>query len=427
MTRDFPPSKDWPADKVERRAVSSLVPYAKNARTHSAGQIEQIAASIRQWGWTMPCLVDEVGELIAGHGRLLAAQSLGLAEVPVMVASGWTEAQKRAYRLADNQLALNAEWDSKALGLELGALKEGGFDLGLVGFDPQALRQFMASPRGDPDEVPDAPATPISRTGDLWLLGEHRVLCGDATKAEDVGRLLGGAKPHLMVTDPPYGVEYDPEWREGADLGVGKRSKGKVKNDDRVDWRESWELFPGDVAYVWHAGCHAAAVQASLESAGFQVRSQIIWAKQHFALSRGHYHWQHEPCFYAVRKSESAKWQGDRKQTTVWEIANNNSFGNQGHEQTWGHGTQKPVECMRRPIVNNSVPGDAVYDPFLGSGTTLIAAEIEVRNCFGIEIHPPYVDLAVRRWQTFTGRRAQRLSDGVYFDDASYQPVLASA
>ncbi len=209
--------------------------------------------------------------------------------------------------------------------------------------------------------------------------------------------VLGSVKPHLMITDPPFGVNYDPSWRNQRGLNHNDRKSGRVENDDRADWREAWALFPGDVAYVWHAGRYASTVQESLEASGFEIRAQIIWAKDRFALSRGHYHWQHEPCLYAVRGT--AHWTGDRSQSTLWNIP---SREDRGH----GHGTQKPVECMRRPMLNNSSPGQAVYEPFCGSGTSIIAAETIGRVCHAIEISPAYVDVAVTRWQDFTGKQA---------------------
>jgi DNA modification methylase len=268
--------------------------------------------------------------------------------------------------------------------------------------DPEA-----ASREGE-DDVPELPETPISRPGDLWVLGKHRLLCGDATVATDVERLLGDVKPLLMVTDPPYGVEYDPGWRNKAGASATKRT-GKVLNDDRADWREAWALFPGDVAYVWHGALHATTVADSLIASGFNIRSQIIWAKDRLVLSRGDYHWQHEPCLYAVKKTGKGHWAGDRKQTTLWQIANKDQ------DAETVHGTQKPVECMRRPILNNSSPGQAVYEPFMGSGTTLIAAETTGRVCFGIELNPAYVDVAVERWQQFTGLLAVLDGDGRTF------------
>jgi DNA modification methylase len=397
-----PASPDWPADHVERRPIDKLIPWARNARTHSDAQVAQIAASMREWGWTNPVLVDEQGTIIAGHGRIMAARKLGLTEAPIMVARGWSEPQKRAYVIADNQLALNAGWDADMLAAEAAALVAAGFDIGLTGIDEATLAKLAATGTAgltDPDDAPEPPTEPVSRPGDLWSLGRHRLVCGDATQQAEVVRLLDGVEPHLMVTDPPYGVEYEADWRTKA--GLQKTgAHGRVRNDDRADWREAWALFPGSVAYVWHAGRRTAEVQASLEACEFEIRSQIIWAKNHIAISRGHYHWQHEPCWYAVKPGPGGgHWSGDRKQSTLWQI-------DKPRKSETGHSTQKPVECMKRPIENNSSPGQAVYDPFLGSGTTLIAAEMTGRACYGVELNPAYVDVIVKRWQDFTGQAA---------------------
>jgi DNA modification methylase len=404
----------WPADRVERWPIERLVPYARNARTHSPAQVDQIAASIREWGWTTPILVAEDGTIIAGHGRVLGARKLRIREIPVMVASGWTDAQKRAYAIADNKLTLNGGWDDELLGIELGELEILGFDLDLTGFSADERHALAQVNEGltDPDDIPELPEAAVSQAGDLWTLGRHRLLCGDSTCAADVESVLNGVKPHLMVTDPPYGVDYDPSWRKRAGVNLNKAKLGKVANDDRADWREAWALFPGSVAYVWHAGRHASAVQESLEATGFEMRAQIIWAKDRFALSRGHYHWQHEPCWYAARGS--ATWTGDRKQTTLWPI---NAREDSGH----GHGTQKPVECMRRPMENNSSVGQAIYEPFSGSGTTIIAAEMTGRAVHAIELDPAYVDVAVLRWQAFTGDTARHAEDGKTFAETAAQ------
>ena len=406
--------REWPADRVERRPIDALVPYARNARTHSPAQVAQIAASMREWGWTNPVLVDEEGGIIAGHGRVLAARKLGLREAPVMVARGWSQAQKRAYVIADNRLALDAGWDEELLALELGELKELGFDLPLTGFGEEELEGLLARPSGegltDPDEVPDVPDDPVTKMGDLWVLDRHRLLCGDSTRDGDVARLLGAVRPHLMVTDPPYGVSYDPSWRNAAGASSTRRT-GKVLNDDRADWREAWALFPGSIAYVWHGALHAATVAESLEASGFSVRSQIIWAKERLVLSRGDYHWQHEPCWYAVRGKGC--WKGDRSQTTLWRIAS------RGEDAATVHGTQKPVECMRRPIGNNSSAGQAVYDPFCGSGSTVIAAEQTGRSCHALELDPRYCDVIVKRWQAFTGGKAVLEATGRGFEETA--------
>ncbi len=410
MTLSFAP------ERIEQWPLARLQPYARNAKTHGADQVAKIAASMAEFGWTVPCLVADDGELIAGHGRVLAATQLGLTEAPVIVLGHLTEAQRRAYRIADNKLA-ESPWDEALLSAELNELLAEDFDLSLIGFVDAELEALLAgdvdpetASREGEDDVPETPETPISRPGDLWVLGKHRLLCGDATIATDVERLLGDVKPLLMCTDPPYGVKYDPGWRNKASAAKTKRI-GKVLNDDRADWREAWALFPGDVAYVWHGALHATTVADSLEAAGFNIRSQIIWAKDRLVLSRGDYHWQHEPMFYAVKKTGKGHWAGDRKQTTLWQIANKDQ------DAETVHGTQKPVECMRRPILNNSSPGQAVYEPFMGSGTTLIAAETTGRVCFGIELNPAYVDVAVARWQKFTGRTAMLEGQDRSFDE----------
>src|SRR5438477_3895034 len=415
------PTRPWPADQVERWPIERLIPYANNPRLHSEADLDKIAASIRKWGWTMPLLVDEQGELISGHARVGAAIILELKSIPVIVARGWSEDEKRAYRVADNQLAARATWDSDLLRDELQALKFADFDLSSIGFELNELETILAglgsSGLTDPDSVPEIPDQPVTRPGDGWLLGNHRVGCGNSTSAADVAPVLAGSQPHLMITDPPYGVEYDPSWRARRNQSGGKLARGKVLNDDRADWHEAYALFPGDVAYVWYGALHGDVVAADLAACGLQRRAQIIWVKQHFILSRGHYHWKHECCWYAVREGKTSHWQGDRTQTTVWEIANNNPFGNRQREQSWGHGTQKPVECMRRPIANNSRPGQAIYDPFLGPGTSLIAAEMTGRTCYGLELNPAYVDVILRRWEDFTGRTAIHQASGQSFNE----------
>ncbi|WP_245584053.1 site-specific DNA-methyltransferase [Rubritepida flocculans] len=409
-----------PEIQVEMMPLASLAPYAANARQHPPEQVAQLAASIGEFGFTVPVLVDDAGVLIAGHGRVLAAKALGMEAVPAIRLSHLTAAQARAYRLADNQLALTSTWDEALLAAELRALRTDEFDLGLIGFDGATLDRLLGEAvsdaptpaAADPDApAPPPPEAPVARPGDLWLLGRHRLLCGDATSAADVARLLDGARPHLMVTDPPYGVNYDPEWRNEAGVSATMRT-GRVANDDRADWREAWALFPGDVAYVWHAGVHARTAIESLEAAGFAIRSQIVWAKSRFVLGRGDYHWQHEPCLYAVRKGATGHWQGARDQATLWSIATGGD-----EDAATIHGTQKPVECMRRPMLNNSAPGDAVYEPFCGSGSAIIAAETTGRLCYAMEIDPRYVDVAVQRWQVFTGRAATLAGGETVFDD----------
>jgi DNA modification methylase len=401
--------------------LGQIIPYARNPRRNEKA-VATVAASITEFGWRQPIVVDEQMVVLAGHTRLEAARQLELENVPVHIAKGLSDAQARAFRIMDNRSSENAEWDDELLGLELGDLLDAEFDLGLTGFTDEELSALMNGLADDntgtqegEDEVPETPEDPVSRPGDLWVLGNHRLLCGDSSVATDVERLLGNVKPLLMVTDPPYGVEYDPSWRNQTSAAKTKRT-GKVLNDDRADWREAWALFPGDVAYVWHGALHATEVAESLEVSGFAIRSQIIWAKDRLVLSRGDYHWQHEPCLYAVKKTGKGHWAGDRKQTTLWQIANKDQ------DADTVHGTQKPVECMRRPILNNSSPGQAVYEPFMGSGTTLIAAETTARVCFGIELNPAYVDVAVQRWQQFTGQEAVLDGTGESFADLADSP-----
>lgn len=410
--------------KFKTKKLQDLVPYVNNSRTHSDEQIAQIAASIQEFGFTNPVLIGDDNVLIAGHGRVMAARKLRLKEVPCMVISGLTETQRKALVLADNRLALSAGWDAQMLALEMKALQDDGFDLGLTGFDENEINKLLADGGNegetDPDEVPEAPEEPISKLGDTWILGKHRLRCGDSTNATDTEALFAGVSPHLMVTDPPYGVEYDPTWRDGKGaFGDGNaKMRGKVVADDRADWTEAFALFPGNICYVWHGGLHSQTVAESLVNCGFKLRSQIIWVKQHFAFGRGDYHWKHEPCWYAVK--DKGAWAGDRKQTTVWEITSMNAAGagkRGAEDKKTNHSTQKPVECMKRPIENNSSPGQAIYEPFSGSGTTIIAAEMTGRICYAMEIAPPYVDIAVKRWMNFTGQNAIRQSDKKSFKD----------
>lgn len=299
----FAPSQieTWPIDRLR--------PYARNAKIHGTDQVAKIAASMAKFSWTVPCLVADDGELIAGHGRALAAGMLGLKDMPVIRLSHLDEAERRAYRIADNKLTELGEWDEAMLRDEIAGLLVEDFDPSLLGITDEDLDALLRDPdqveggavEGE-DDVPEPPATPVSVAGDLWQLGSHRLICGDSTSADVVGRLLGDVKPLLMVTDPPYGVDYDPSWRNEVGAAKIKRT-GKVLNDPRADWRDVWALFPGDVAYVWHGALHSSTVAESLVAAGFAVRSQIIWAKDRLVLSRGDYHWQHEPCWYAVKKT----------------------------------------------------------------------------------------------------------------------------
>lgn len=389
----------------------SLKPYEKNPRVISQAAIDKVLASVREFGWRQPIVVDEDGVILVGHTRRLAAIKGGYKLVPVHDAIGLSEAQKKAYRLADNRTGEESQWDMPMLSAEIAGLRLEGFDLAPLGFDLTELRGLEAQEPGkDPEAIPEPPAKPVTKPGDLWELGDHYLLCGDSTKAEDVEKVLDGATPNLMVTDPPYGVNYDPEWRHRAGVNKSKRI-GKVSNDGIADWSKTWELFPGRIAYVWHGALHSGTVAESLAKNGFSIRSQIIWAKERLVIGRGDYHWQHEPCWYGVR--DKGNWTGDRKQTTLWNISSRDQ------DTETAHGTQKPVECMRRPIENNSLPGGAVYEPFSGSGTTIIAAEMTGRRCYAIEISPAYCDVNVRRWEEFTGKKAKLAENGETFEQTA--------
>jgi DNA modification methylase len=408
--------------EIQTWPVAKLVPYARALRRNDAA-VDRMAAAIKEYNCILPLLVRSDGEIVDGHLRLKAARKLQITEVQVIVCDDWTPAQVKAFRLLINRSAAWAKWDWKQVAMEIADLVNLNFDLTLTGFDALEIEKLVLGLRGEDSDAPSpqTDSVAVSSPQNLWLCGAHRILCGDSTNADDVGRLFGESKPELMVTDPPYGVSYEPTWREEAGLGK-QRQTGKVVNDDRVDWSEAYRLFPGNVAYVWHAGIYARESADSLVASGFTIRSQIIWAKQHFAMSRGDYHWQHEPCWYAVRNGQPANWRGGRKESTLWEVANLNPFGATPSEDVTedavtGHGTQKPVALMRRPMLNHTEKGAVVYDPFLGSGSTLIAADSVDRICYGVEISPGYVDTVIERWQKMSGMAAVRDADGRSFDE----------
>jgi DNA modification methylase len=389
--------------------ISSIIPYINNTKKHPKEQIAKIAGSIAEFGFDQPIVIDGDRVIIKGHGRYLAAQQLKLSQIPVLVRTDLTPAQVKASRIADNRVA-QSDWDEELLRLEFSDLKSLDIDLGLTGFDDAELSKFLDEPLiVEEDGEVDVDKSELLKeqygveSGQLWQLGNHRLLIGDATNADDVTHLLDGRIPLLMVTDPPYGVEYDPIWRDNINglFGDGRRiMRGKVENDDRANWREAWALFPGDVAYIWHSALKIPEIVDSVVKNDFNARSLIVWYKQHFTLMRSGYHWSHESLLYAVRNNKTAHWIGDRKQTTVWQIESLNAAGRKGlkadQEVKLGHGTQKPIECMARPIRNHD--SDYVYDPFCGSGTTLIACEQLKRSCLAIEIMPNYGAMIIDRF-----------------------------
>ncbi len=415
--------ENWPIDKP--------IPYARNARKISDAAVAKVAASIKEFGFRQPIVVDPDGVIVAGHTRLLAARRLGLASVPVHVATGLTPAQIKAYRLMDNRSHEEAQWDLELLPLELADLKDLDFDLGLTGFDERELDELLGlDRRDDEDVVPGVPEHPVSKSGDLWLLDEHRVLCGDATSPEVVARLLEERGPRLMVTDPPYGIELDSEWRDRAGLNghgpaepsyMKNRTKGhnetKISGDTRADWSDAFALVPSlEAAYVWHASKFTREVLDGLLRIDFLHHQQIIWNKGRTVLTRTHYWFQHEPCWYVRKKN--APWFGKPgENSTIWDSPSPKFIMGSSDEEKYDHPTQKPVELMRRPILNHTKRGELVYEPFLGSGTTLAAAELTGRICCGIELDPKYVDVVVMRWQQLTGKQATHAVTGEPFPE----------
>jgi DNA modification methylase len=391
--------------KTVTMKVSDLSQDPANARKHDEKNIDSIIASLRRFGQQKPIVIDASKVVRAGSGTLEAAKRIGW-ETIECVETSLKGSDAIAYAIADNRTAELAEWDSDILAAQLsGLLTDDEALANAAGFSAEEI-EAMLSDLSDPaeideDEVPEPPVDPIAKLGDLWILGEHRLLCGDSTKAKDVTRLMAGVKADMMVTDPPYGVEYDADWRNQAKrpdgTAYGASAVGKVSNDDRADWRESWALFPGDIAYVWHAGCRSPEVAESLTVCGFVIRNLIVWAKNSMVIGRGDYHHQHEPCWYVVRKGCPGRRTDDRTQTTLWQI-------DKPQKSETGHSTQKPVECMARPMQNHEAK--TIYDPFLGSGTTLIAAEQLGRKCYGMEISPQYCDVIVARWEKLTGQKA---------------------
>jgi len=389
--------------------VEDLRKYSANSRTHSEEQIQQLVKSIAEFGFTNPLLIDEHNVIIAGHGRLEAAIRSNMEHVPCVILDGLTDVQKAALVIADNKLALNAGWDREVLLSQFEYLKQHDFDLELTGFGLEELCTFL--PTEDPeifcgeDDLPIEPPEPITQIGDIWLLGTHRLLCGDSTVATDVLRLLDGQEPNTMITDPPYGVKYEADWRAKA-KGIKKTAReenNNLKNDDQADWYNAYVLFGGTVAYVWHASSFTDVVMDGLRRAGFDIKQQIIWNKNVHALSQSDYHWKHEPCWYAVKKNGERNWKGGRTQMTVWDVP---SISNE--KDKTAHPTQKPVELFVRSIEHHTNQGEYVYDPFAGSGTLMVACEKTKRRALMMELDPKYCDIIIKRYENYSGKKAER-------------------
>ena len=398
--------QQWPADKVERRKVAELIPYARNSRTHSDEQVGQIAASIKEWGWTVPVLIESNGGLIAGHGRILAAQKLGIEDVPCMVADGWSDAQRKAYVIADNKLALNSGWDDEMLKVELGELDALDFDLSLTGFGSDELAAFFVEETEgltDEDAVPDAPEIPVTVEGDVWVMGKHRLMCGDSTSIDAVDKLMPETA-NMIFTDPPYlmdftgGIHADGSKSFNAKHGSIKNDKmSKSEGDDFLDAINTVILAKVDGAfYITFYRLGIDQYYASFNRTGLKCRSLIVWDKGNHTLSNSDYMSMYEPMFYGWVKSH--KFYGGKNGMDIWRIKRT--------AKNELHPTMKPVELCEKAIEDGSQINGIVLDLFGGSGSTLIAAEKNNRLCRMMELDPKYCDVIVNRWQEFTGQTA---------------------
>ena len=419
-------SELWLSTVIERWPTDKLVPYARNARTHSDAQIAQIAASIVEFGFTNPILAGGDGVIVAGHGRLAAAQKLGLERVPVVVLDHLTPTQRRALIIADNRIAENTGWDEAMLRIEIASLQDDEFDLALTGFDADALAELMAGDEPDAegntddDAVPEVGETPISRPGDVWELGNHRLVCGDATDPKSYEALMADAQADMVFTDPPYNVDYANSAKD--------KMRGKdrpILNDNLGDGFYDFLLAAltpmlercAGATYIAMSSSELDTLQQAFRAAGGKWSTFIIWAKNTFTLGRADYQRQYEPILYGWPEGAQRHWCGDRDQGDVWNIKK--------PQKNDLHPTMKPVELVERAIRNSSRPGDIVLDPFGGSGTTLIAAEKSGRIGWLIELDPKYVDVIVRRWQDWTGQEAYREADAVKFNDLAAVTAVA--
>jgi len=396
----------------KKLSVADLVPYARNSRTHSPQQVDKIAASIREFGFLNPIIVDGRNGIVAGHGRVLAAQKLGLSELPVIDASHLSEAQKRAYVIADNRLALDAGWDNEMLKIELQDLEAEGFDLSLTGFELDEIGDLLAEPitgLTDEDAVPEVPAVPVTVEGDVWVLGRHRLMCGDSTSIDHLERLCDGQLVDMWLTDPPYNVAYEGKTKDA--LTIKNDSMG---NDVfRQFLRDAYSaadavMKKGAVFYIWHADSEGYNFRGAAADIGWAIRQCLIWKKSSLVMGRQDYHWQHEPCLYGWKEGAAHLWATDRKQTTILEFSK--------PSRNAEHPTMKPVELFEYQMLNNTKGSDLVLDSFAGSGTTAIACEKHGRNGRLMELDPKYCDVIVKRWQDFTGQQAALEATGEAFE-----------
>jgi DNA modification methylase len=402
--------------QVEQISIETLIPYVNNARTHSDAQVAQIAASIKEFGFNNPVLIADDNSIIAGHGRVMAARKLGKDTVPAVRLSHLTEMQRKAYILADNKLALNADWDNSLLAIELADLKDLGFDTDLTGFSADEIAALMpvelTEGLTDEDEVPEVPVDPVTKLGDVWVLGKHRLMCGDSTSIEALEELCQGQSVDMWLTDPPYNVAYEGKTKDAL----------KIQNDSMSDdqfrqfLRDSYVaadavMKAGAVFYIWHADSEGYNFRGAAQDAGWKVRQCLIWKKQTMVMGRQDYHWKHEPCLYGWKDGAGHLWAADRKQTTILEFDR--------PSRNAEHPTMKPVALFEYQLLNNTKGGDIVLDSFGGSGTTMIAAEKNGRVSRLMELDPKYCDVIIKRWQDFTGKQATLGETGESFNELS--------
>jgi ParB-like chromosome segregation protein Spo0J len=430
-------SLSFAPDQVASWPIGRLLPYARNARIHDDGQVAKIAGSMAEFGWTVPVLVAGSGEIIAGHGRVLAARKLGLEAVPVIVLDHLTPAQRQAYRIADNRLTELGGWDEALLAGELKELVAENFDLSLIGFEDGELDRLLAldedsgteSEAGTPPVVvPEPPRNPVSRTGDLWILGEHRLLCGDSTKPEDVRRLMNGERAVLFATDPPYLVDYDgsnhptrnKDWSHSYGVTWDDSSQGSDLYDGFIAAAVAEAITEDAAWYCWHASRRQAMLEACWEKAGAFVHQQIIWVKDRGVLTRSHYLWKHEPCFMGWRRPNRPPKVAEETLASTWPLP---SFAKDDRPD---HPTPKPLDAFGIPMRQHVARGGLCYEPFSGSGSQIMAGEANGRRVYAMEISPAYVDVAVERWQADTGRDAVMDGDGRSFSALKEERMQAA-
>jgi len=390
--------------KIEQRPIEALIPYINNSRKHSDEQVAQIAASIKEFGWTNPILVDGTSGIIAGHGRLLAARKLGMDKVPVIELAHLSNTQKKALIIADNKLALNADWDTELLQIELKELLADDFSLDLLGFDAKELDALLNAIEPtigltDEDAVPDAPDEPKTKPGDIYALGNHRLMCGDSCSITDMEKLCNDRKVDMWLTDPPYNVAYEGKTKDALTIQNDSMSNDGFRQFLRDAYVTADTVMkPGAVFYIWHADSEGYNFRGAAYDAGWKVRQCLIWKKSTMVMGRQDYHWKHEPCLYGWKEGAGHLWATDRKQTTILEF----DKPNRNRE----HPTMKPVALFEYQMLNNTKGGDIILDSFGGSGTTMLAAEKNGRIAYVMELDPKYCDVIVKRWEDFTGKQA---------------------